>query len=67
MEQHKEDRLVYMDLFVGADSQERDKSINHQLAHAEWWQTLAAHDDNNNNNSSSTSSGDTGNTAKETS
>ncbi|XP_040041372.2 tudor domain-containing protein 7A isoform X1 [Gasterosteus aculeatus] len=60
LEQHKEDRLVYMDLFVGADSQERDKSINHQLAHAEWWQTLAAHDDNNNNNSSSTSSGDTG-------
>ncbi|KAM8879216.1 tudor domain-containing protein 7A [Spinachia spinachia] len=69
LEQHKEDRLVYMYLFVGADSQELDKSINHQLAHAEWWQTLAAHNNNNNNNNVSTSnnnnnnnnsSGDTG-------
>uniref|UniRef100_A0A7N8YFX3 Tudor domain containing 7 a n=1 Tax=Mastacembelus armatus TaxID=205130 RepID=A0A7N8YFX3_9TELE len=38
---HKEDRLVYMYLFIGADGQELDKSINHQLTQSELWQKLS--------------------------
>lgn len=41
IDQEKKDRLVYMYLFL-SDSQELDKSINHQLAHSELWQQLRA-------------------------
>ncbi|XP_076023389.1 tudor domain-containing protein 7A isoform X2 [Genypterus blacodes] len=41
VEQEKKDRLVYMYLFV-SESQELDKSINHQLGHSELWQQLRA-------------------------
>ncbi|XP_070841564.1 tudor domain-containing protein 7A [Chaetodon trifascialis] len=34
LDQHKGDLLVYMYLFVGNDSQEFDKSVNHQLTQA---------------------------------
>uniref|UniRef100_A0A667XB48 Tudor domain containing 7 a n=1 Tax=Myripristis murdjan TaxID=586833 RepID=A0A667XB48_9TELE len=37
----KADKLVHMYLFTGADSQELDKSINHQLSKSELWQKLA--------------------------
>ncbi|GAA6232649.1 tudor domain-containing protein 7A-like [Lates japonicus] len=62
LDEHKRDRLVYMYLFIGADSQELDKSINYQLAHSELWQKLIMQNNNNNNNTivSSNSSVDTG-------
>ncbi|KAM7009752.1 tudor domain-containing protein 7A-like [Tautogolabrus adspersus] len=41
LDQHKEDLLVYMYLFIGTDSQDLEKSINHQLAQSEMWQKLA--------------------------
>ena len=47
LDQHKGDRLVHMYLFIGADSQELDKSINHQLAQSELWQKLTAQNKNN--------------------
>lgn len=54
-----------MYLFIGADSQELDKSINHQLAQSELWQKLTTQNNNNTINSNSNSSGvDTGNTNK---
>lgn len=37
LERQKEDFLVYMYLFIGAESLELDKSINHQLAQSEPW------------------------------
>lgn len=40
LDQHKDDWLVYMYLFIGADSQELDKSINYQLAQSELWNKL---------------------------
>uniref|UniRef100_UPI003AAD656D tudor domain-containing protein 7A-like n=1 Tax=Centroberyx gerrardi TaxID=166262 RepID=UPI003AAD656D len=40
LDQDKEDRLVHMYLFIGADGQELDKSINRQLAQSELWQKL---------------------------
>ncbi|XP_059192805.1 tudor domain-containing protein 7B-like isoform X2 [Centropristis striata] len=43
LDQHKGDSLVYMYLFIGADSQELDKSINHKLAQSELWQKLSTH------------------------
>ncbi|XP_044202265.1 tudor domain-containing protein 7A isoform X1 [Thunnus albacares] len=46
LDQHKGDRLVHMYLFIGADSQELDKSINHQLAQSELWQKLTAQNKN---------------------
>uniref|UniRef100_A0A4W6D2F8 Tudor domain containing 7 a n=1 Tax=Lates calcarifer TaxID=8187 RepID=A0A4W6D2F8_LATCA len=49
LDEHKRDRLVYMYLFIGADSQELDKSINYQLAHSELWQKLIMQNNNNNN------------------
>ncbi|XP_074486805.1 tudor domain-containing protein 7A [Sebastes fasciatus] len=49
LEQHKGDCLVYMYLFIGADSQELDKSINHQLAQSELWQKLTTPNNNNHN------------------
>uniref|UniRef100_A0A3Q3J6R4 Tudor domain-containing protein 7B n=2 Tax=Monopterus albus TaxID=43700 RepID=A0A3Q3J6R4_MONAL len=42
LDQHKGDQVVYMYLFIGTDSQELDKSINHQMAQSEWWQKLEA-------------------------
>lgn len=52
-----------MYLFIGADSQELDKSINYQLAHSELWQKLIMQNNNNNNTIvSSNSIVDTGNT-----
>ncbi|CAK6976620.1 tudor domain-containing protein 7A [Scomber scombrus] len=47
LDQHKGDRLVHMYLFIGADSQELDKSINHQLVQSELWQKLTAQNKNN--------------------
>ncbi|XP_054460020.1 LOW QUALITY PROTEIN: tudor domain-containing protein 7A [Anoplopoma fimbria] len=47
LDQHKGDQLVYMHLFIGADSQELDKSINHQLAHSELWEKLPTENNNN--------------------
>ncbi|XP_029290173.1 LOW QUALITY PROTEIN: tudor domain-containing protein 7A [Cottoperca gobio] len=47
LDQHKGDCLVYMYLFVGADSQQLDKSVNHQLAQSELWQKLTTQNDNN--------------------
>uniref|UniRef100_A0A7N8XR69 Tudor domain containing 7 a n=1 Tax=Mastacembelus armatus TaxID=205130 RepID=A0A7N8XR69_9TELE len=49
---HKEDRLVYMYLFIGADGQELDKSINHQLTQSELWQKLSTQNKVTSNNSS---------------
>ncbi|XP_056227991.1 tudor domain-containing protein 7A [Seriola aureovittata] len=40
LDKHKGDWLIYMYLFIGAVSQELDKSINYQLAHSELWQKL---------------------------
>ncbi|KAL3067125.1 hypothetical protein OYC64_016968 [Pagothenia borchgrevinki] len=40
LDQHKGDCLIYMYLFIGSDSQELDKSINHQLAKSQLWQQL---------------------------
>lgn len=37
LERQKEDFLVYMYLFIGAESLELDKSINYQLAQSEPW------------------------------
>lgn len=45
-----------MYLFIDADSQDLDKSINHQLAHSEFWYKLTTR---NNDNSE-----DTGNTSQ---
>ncbi|XP_029912661.1 tudor domain-containing protein 7A isoform X1 [Myripristis murdjan] len=53
----KADKLVHMYLFTGADSQELDKSINHQLSKSELWQKLAEQ----NNNTISNNNLDTGN------
>ncbi|XP_078021949.1 tudor domain-containing protein 7A [Epinephelus lanceolatus] len=58
LDQHKGDRLVYMYLFIGADGQELDKSINHQLAQSELWRKLTTQ--NNNTITSYNSSVDTG-------
>ncbi|KAK9539920.1 hypothetical protein VZT92_002404 [Zoarces viviparus] len=58
LDQHEEDRLVYMYLFVGADSQELDKSYNHQLAQSQLWQELTTQ--NNNIIASNSSSVDSG-------
>ncbi|XP_068583840.1 tudor domain-containing protein 7A isoform X2 [Cebidichthys violaceus] len=60
VDQHKEDRLVYMYLFVGADSQELDKSYNHQLAQSQLWKELTTQNNNNIITSSTSSSMDTG-------
>ncbi|XP_044047697.1 tudor domain-containing protein 7A isoform X2 [Siniperca chuatsi] len=58
LDQHKGDWLVYMYLFIGADSrQELDKSINYQLAQSELWQKLTTQ---NNTITSNNSSVDTG-------
>ncbi|XP_040892353.1 tudor domain-containing protein 7A [Toxotes jaculatrix] len=38
LDQHKGDWLVYMYLFIGAGTQDLDKSINHQLAQSDLWQ-----------------------------
>lgn len=55
-----------MYLFIGADSQELDKSINHQLAQSELWQKLTAQNNNNSSTiTSNNSSVDTGNTAQD--
>ncbi|XP_035856662.1 tudor domain-containing protein 7A isoform X3 [Sander lucioperca] len=59
LDQHKGDLLVYMYLFIGADSQELDKSINHQLAQSELWQKLTTQN-NHNTIISNNSSVDTG-------
>ncbi|XP_034543160.1 tudor domain-containing protein 7A-like isoform X2 [Notolabrus celidotus] len=40
LDQHKGDSLVYVYLFIGTDSQDLDKSINHQLVQSELWQKL---------------------------
>uniref|UniRef100_UPI0037E96AC4 tudor domain-containing protein 7A n=1 Tax=Semicossyphus pulcher TaxID=241346 RepID=UPI0037E96AC4 len=61
LEQNKEGLLVHMYLFIGTDSQELEKSINHQLTHSELWQKLITQ--NNNAINSSNSSMDTGITA----
>lgn len=37
LERQKEDFLICMYLFIGAESLELDKSINHQLAQSERW------------------------------
>ncbi|XP_034386971.1 tudor domain-containing protein 7A isoform X2 [Cyclopterus lumpus] len=58
LDQHKEGRLVYMYLFIGADSQEMDKSINHQLAQSELWQKFTTQ--NNNKLTCNNGSGDIG-------
>ncbi|XP_042340663.1 tudor domain-containing protein 7A isoform X2 [Plectropomus leopardus] len=58
LDQHKGNTLVYMYLFIGADSQDLDKSINHQLAKSELWQKLTTQ--NNNTINSNNSSVDTG-------
>ncbi|XP_047434630.1 tudor domain-containing protein 7A [Mugil cephalus] len=58
LDQHKGDKLVYMYLFIGVDSQELQKSVNHQLAQSELWQKLTSK-----NVTSSSSSGDSGLTA----
>lgn len=42
IEQHKEDCLVHMYLFIGTDSQELDQSINYQLGQSEFWNRLVA-------------------------
>lgn len=63
LDQHKGDLLVYMYLFIGADSQELDKSINHQLAQSELWQKLTTQN-NHNTIISNNSSVDTGNIAQ---
>uniref|UniRef100_A0A8C4DZI2 Tudor domain containing 7 a n=1 Tax=Dicentrarchus labrax TaxID=13489 RepID=A0A8C4DZI2_DICLA len=60
LDRHKGDWLVYMYLFVGADSQELDKSINRQLAQSELWHKLTTQ--NNNTITSNNSSVDTGST-----
>uniref|UniRef100_A0A8C4DZA1 Tudor domain containing 7 a n=1 Tax=Dicentrarchus labrax TaxID=13489 RepID=A0A8C4DZA1_DICLA len=46
LDRHKGDWLVYMYLFVGADSQELDKSINRQLAQSELWHKLTTQNNN---------------------
>ncbi|XP_070775926.1 tudor domain-containing protein 7A [Enoplosus armatus] len=56
LDQHKGDWLVYMYLFIGADSQELDKSVNHQLAQSELWQKLTTQNNNNNNTITSSNS-----------
>lgn len=53
-----------MYLFISADSQELDKSINHQLAQSELWQKLTTQNNNNNTINSNSSGVDTGNTNK---
>ncbi|KAM9363643.1 tudor domain-containing protein 7A [Symphorus nematophorus] len=53
LDQHKGDCLVYMYLFIGTDSQELDKSINHQLAQSQLWHKLTRQ----NNSSSSVDAG----------
>lgn len=63
LDEHKGNRLVYMYLFIGADGQELDKSINHQLAHSELWYKLTTQ--NNITNISNNSSEDTGNTSQD--
>lgn len=65
LDQHKGDSLVYMYLFVGADSQELDKSINYQLAQSELWQKLTTQNNNNTITSSNGSSVDTGKNEQE--
>uniref|UniRef100_A0A667WL59 Tudor domain containing 7 a n=1 Tax=Myripristis murdjan TaxID=586833 RepID=A0A667WL59_9TELE len=57
----KADKLVHMYLFTGADSQELDKSINHQLSKSELWQKLAEQ----NNNTISNNNLDTGKTIRD--
>ncbi|KAK7929331.1 hypothetical protein WMY93_005726 [Mugilogobius chulae] len=37
---HKGNKLVYIDLFIGADSSKDESSVNHQLAQSELWQKL---------------------------
>ncbi|KAK5866187.1 hypothetical protein PBY51_020397 [Eleginops maclovinus] len=58
LDQHKGNCLIYMYLFIGADSQELDKSINHQLAKSELWQQLTTQNNNNNTIISNTGSVD---------
>ncbi|XP_060942293.1 tudor domain-containing protein 7A [Limanda limanda] len=58
LDEHKGALLVYMYLFVGVDSQELLKSINHELAQSEQWQKLTTQ--NNYTVTSSTYIMDTG-------
>ncbi|XP_034454399.1 tudor domain-containing protein 7A [Hippoglossus hippoglossus] len=58
LDKHKGALLVYMYLFVGVDSQELHKSINHELAQSEQWQKLTTQ--NNYTVTSSDKSMDTG-------
>lgn len=51
-----------MYLFIGADGQKLDKSINYQLAHSELWNKLASQ---SNTITSSNDSEDTGNTGQD--
>ncbi|XP_058495612.1 tudor domain-containing protein 7A isoform X2 [Solea solea] len=51
LEDRKGDKLVYMYLFVGADGQDLDHSINHQLAHSELWLKVKAQNTTTVNNS----------------
>ncbi|XP_053275075.1 tudor domain-containing protein 7A [Pleuronectes platessa] len=58
LDEHKGALLVYMYLFIGVDSQDLHKSINHELAQSEQWQKLITQ--NNYTFTSSTYSMDTG-------
>jgi len=55
-----------MYLFIGADSQELDKSINHQLAKSQLWQQLTTQNNTITNNTIISNNGglDSGNTAR---
>lgn len=46
LDEHKAEQLVYTHLFIGAESLELDKSINHQLTQSELWQKLATQTNN---------------------
>ncbi|XP_070684167.1 tudor domain-containing protein 7A [Pempheris klunzingeri] len=46
LDQDKESWLVHMYLFIGAESQELGKSINHQLAQSELWQKVTTQNNN---------------------
>ncbi|XP_026214692.1 tudor domain-containing protein 7A isoform X2 [Anabas testudineus] len=57
LDEQKGKLLVHMYLFIGADGQKLDKSINYQLAHSELWNKLASQ---SNTITSSNDSEDTG-------
>lgn len=61
LEQHKGDLLVHVYLFIGTNSQDLNKSINHQLIRSGLWQKFTSK--NNNMNIINNSCGDTGNTS----